>query len=106
MRNRTSGRLVLGDAITDAASLASEVITDPYTPEILCRAKQIVAIHKGQVVPVCQPTPDVPDSFGLGKFMPLARGIVYAEQNTWVYPVAIAVAVGVPFLLGYLVGKK
>lgn len=93
-------------SVADVVTLAVDTLTNPYVPEILCRVKQIEATHKGQPVPACTTTPYVVDSLGIGKFMPVARGYAYAEQHKWAYAVAALVVVGVPFTLGYFLGKK
>lgn len=93
--------------VTDALSSMARALTDPYLPETVCRAKQIYAIRTGQPVPQCPKTkPNLPGGIGLRKAMVPVRSFAYAEQHTWVYPVSVAVALGVPFLLGYLIGKK
>lgn len=88
------------------AGLTSSILNNPYVPEILCRARQLEAANTGKPVAACLSTPMVPDTLGLGKFMLPVRGYVYAEQHKWAYAVGAVVAVGVPFLIGYLVGKN
>ncbi len=89
-----------------AAGIAASALTNPYTAEIICRVKQLEAANLRKPVPPCATTPPVNDSLGIRKFMPIVRGYVYAEQHPWAYPVAVALAVGVPFLLGYLAGRN
>jgi hypothetical protein len=38
--------------------------------------------------------------------MPVLRGYVYAQQNQWVYPVAVLAAIGLPMWIGYELGRK
>ena len=100
-------RIALGGVDVGAlVGTASSILQNPYVPEVLCRVKQLDAYHRGAPVVSCQSTPPVPDALGLGKFMLPIRGYVYAEQHPWAYAVGTAVVLGVPFLLGYLAGRK
>ena|SRR5258705_8123616 len=93
--------------ITGAVSSMARALTDPYLPETICRAKQIYAIRAGLPVPTCAKTkPNLPGGIGLRKAVVPARGFAYAEQHKWVYPVSVAAVLGIPFVLGYLIGKK
>lgn len=89
-----------------AAGIAASALTNPYTAEILCRVNQLRSIKAGAAIQPCLSTPSVADSLGVGKFMPVVRGYVYAEQHPWAYPVAAALLLGVPFLLGYVAGRN
>lgn len=96
---------VLGTA-APTVSAASKVLTDPYWPEAVCRVGQLHAIENKQRVPACPKTPaGRTGGIGLRKVMPLMRGYVYAEQHPIVKPVAVAAAIGIPVLIGYLLGK-
>lgn len=87
-------------------SAAADVVSDPYLPETICHIEQLSQIKKGQRVQICgQVPPGLPGGVGLEKAQMPLRAYVYAEQNTWVYPAAIAAVVGIPFLFGYLIGK-
>jgi hypothetical protein len=106
---KRSGRVAMGDLLSSVESVAQtigNVGSDPYLPEVICRVNQLHAINGGQAVPACAVTPPgLTGGVGMGRAMPVLRGYVFAEQNRWVYPVAIGAIVGVPFLLGYLFGK-
>lgn len=99
----------LGASATDIVSgitTFAQAVTDPYLPEASCRVKQLYEIQTGKTVSVCVKTPmNRSGGVGIKKAIYPLRGAVYAEQHRWVYPAAVAVAVGVPFLLGYLFGK-
>jgi hypothetical protein len=86
--------------------IAGSILANPYVPEIICRVKQVDAHHTGRQVALCVTTPSVPDSLGIGKFMPAVRAYAYAEQHRWAYPLLAALLLGVPFMLGYAVGKN
>lgn len=106
---KTARSAPMGDifqAIGNAVSQAAGVVSDPYSGELVCRIRQVVAMGTKTNV-ACSSTPLHLSSPARLKKPTLAlRGYVYAEQRPWVYPAAIAAVVGVPFLLGYLVGRK
>ena len=96
----------LGD-LASVLSTASDVAADPYLPELICRIQQLKNINNGQAVAICAETPEgIPGGVGIGNLMMPLRGYVYAQQNKWVYPVAILAILGIPFLLGYRMGEK
>ena len=93
--------------VASGIATAADITTDPYLPETICRARQLLAIEAETAVPTCVKTASGKmGGIGLRKAMPVLRGYVFAEQNPWVYPVAAAVAIGVPFLLGVLIGRS
>lgn len=94
------------NVVGSTAVAAANVAADPYFPEIVCRVGQLASIKAKRPVQACMTTPEVASSLGLNKIMTPLRAYTYAEANPWVYPVGIAAVVGIPFLLGYLVGKK
>lgn len=97
-------RQAMGDLLSTLTT-AVDVANDPYMPEIVCRIQQLKAIQGGQAVAVCADTPDGTAGIGQGPVMPALRAYVYAQQNPWVYPVAAAVVLGIPFLLGLRIGE-
>jgi hypothetical protein len=103
-------QLGLGMSAAEAVAAVSDMaraLTDPYLPETICRVKQLYNVRTGKAVVACAKTPTgKTGGIGMSKAIPPLRGVVYAEQHPWVYPVGAAVAVGVPFLLGYLFGKR
>lgn len=93
--------------IASAITPAADIATDPYLPEVICRAKQLVAIEDGVPVPPCQSLPGgMRGGIGFRKVMVPLRAYVRAERTPILYPVAFAVAVGVPLLIGYAIGKR
>lgn len=107
--HRKPPALGLGDlaqTITSVLSTSADVATDPYLPELICRTRQLMAVEKKQTPSPCAQTPTgVPGGFGIRKLMMPVRAVVYAEQHRWVYPAAVAGVIGVPLLVGYLLGK-
>lgn len=96
---------VLGTA-SPAVGVAANVLTDPYWPEAACHVAQLHAIENKKPVPNCPRTPaGKTGGIGLRKVMPAMRAYVYAERHPVVKPVAVAAAIGVPVLIGYLLGK-
>lgn len=93
--------------IANTVGIAGELANDPYLPETICRVGQVKQINAGQRPGACAKTADnLGGGVGLRMFIKPLRGVVYAEQNKWVYPAAIAVGLGLPFLLGYALGRK
>lgn len=95
----------MGDVIGTLTTVL-DVASDAALPEVVCRIQQLQAVDRGQPVPVCAETPP-----GLGapwaqRVMPALRGYVYAQQNQWVYPVALLAAIGIPMWIGYELGRK
>lgn len=95
----------MGD-IGGTIATAIDVATDPYIPEIVCRVQQLKQIGSNQPVQVCTDTPDtVVGGVGIRSAMPALRAYVFAQQNPWVYPVAIAAILGIPLWIGYELGR-
>lgn len=92
-------------------SAASAVLDDPYFPEVTCQILRLRDINKGiKGTKPCPPT--VTTAAALRKGVGLVsvrrplRAVVYAKANPWAAPLAAAVVVGVPMLIGYALGKK
>jgi hypothetical protein len=95
----------MGD-IGSTIATAIDVATDPYMPEIICRIQQLQQVGRNQPAQVCTDTPNtVTGGVGIANAMPVLRAYVYAQQNPWVYPVAIAAILGLPIWIGYELGK-
>lgn len=91
---------------TPVIGSAAKVLADPYLPEAACRVAQLHAIENKLAVPACPTTPSGRvGGIGLRKVMPIMRAYVYAERHPIVKPVAVAAAIGVPVLIGFLLGR-
>lgn len=98
----------LGDVLSNifgAVGAVSTAVSDPYFPETVCRIEQIQAADAGKAVPACTPTAS-DQSTALGRLVVPLRMVAYAEQNKWVYPLAIAAIIGVPLWIGYEIGSS
>lgn len=98
----------LGDisSLFNAVGIAADVTADPYLPETVCRVGQMRALNRGQAAPACATTADgLPGGVGLSKLIKPLRGYVYSLEHKWVAPAVIAGVIGVPMLIGYLLGK-
>lgn len=99
----------IGEALSQVAGTVGTVgaiASDPFSSELVCRVKQVVALGTPQRVS-CSSTPlRVRSPANLKKPVVAMRAYVYAEQRPWAYAATIATVVGVPFLLGYLTGRK
>lgn len=95
----------MGD-LASTITTALDVAGDPYLTEVVCHVAQLKAIDHGEAVGVCAQTPDgAVGGVGLRNAIPVLRAYVYAQQNKWVYPLAVAALIGLPMWLGYEIGK-
>jgi hypothetical protein len=95
----------MGD-LASILTTASDVVNDPYLPEVLCRIQQLKAIDRGEPVTICVEAPEgIAGGVGLRNAMTPLRAYVYAQQNKWVYPLAVAAILGIPMWVGYELGK-
>lgn len=98
-------RPAMGD-LASVLSTAADVASDPYLPEVVCRIQQLKNIDRGEAVAVCAESPDgVSGGVGLRNAMGPLRAYVYAQQNKWVYPLAVAAILGIPMWIGYEIGR-
>lgn len=96
----------MGD-LSSVIGTAIDVASDPYLPEVFCRIQQLKNIDHGEAVTICAETPaGTIGGVGLANAMIPLRAYVYAQQNKWVYPVAIAAILGIPLLIGYKLGEN
>lgn len=95
-----------GAKLPQYANTIAEIIDDPYLPEVACRVDQIYDARKKYPIKACTNTPGSPASPLFQRAMPVIRGVAYAEQKPWVYPVFFGVLFGVPALVGYAIGKR
>lgn len=112
-KRRRSGMSGLGDvtsvinAVTGALGVSLDIANDPYLSETVCHIGQLKQINDGGQAGACAETaPNLPGGVGLGKVQPVLRAYVYAQENKWVYAVAAAAILGIPFLIGYDAGKS
>lgn len=92
--------------ISDIATTAASVVSDPAWPEVSCRVSQLRAIEAKKPVPVCAKMNVGAGGIGLRKALPPLRAYVYAEQHPLVKPATVAAILGIPFLLGFLAGTR
>jgi hypothetical protein len=96
----------MGD-LASTIGTAIDIASDPYLAEVVCHIGQLKNIDHGEPVATCQETPPgAIGGVGLRNAAPVLRAYVYAQQNKWVYPVAMAVLLGVPMLIGYELGRN
>jgi hypothetical protein len=113
LNKRYGSRRALGSTIDDvlnnvvgATGSALDIASDPYLPEVVCRLAQLKQIESGGAVATCTDTADnLPGGVGLRNAVGPLRAYVYAQQNKWVYPVALAAIIGLPMWIGYELGK-
>lgn len=104
-RTRTPGRGALG-GLTDLVVAGVNVANDPYLGEVMCHLNQLQVIKAGGEAGPCAKTPPgISGGIGLSRAVVPMRAYVYAEGHKWVYALAAAGILGLPFLLGYRIGK-
>lgn len=104
-RYRHRRHAAMGD-ISSVIGTAIDVASDPYLAEVVCLVGNLKQIDHGEPVAVCPATPDgVAGGVGLHNAILPLRAYVYAQQNTWVYPLAVAAILGLPLWIGYELGK-
>lgn len=97
--------VAMGD-LSSTIGTAAEIASDPYLSEVVCRIGQLKQIERGEAVGTCVRTASgSPGGVGLRNAVPVLRAYVYAQQNKWVYPLAVAALLGVPMWLGYQIGR-
>jgi hypothetical protein len=95
----------MGD-VASILNTVADAATDPYLSEVICHVGQLKQIDHGQAVQVCDETPaGLTGGVGLRNAIIPLRWYVYAQQNKWVYPVALIAAIGIPMFIGYELGK-
>lgn len=103
-RYRRHPSQAMGDVVGTVTTVL-DVATDPAMPEVVCRIQQLQAIDHGQPVGVCAETMPGIGTPWIQRILPVLRGYVYAQQNQWVYPVALMAAIGIPMWIGYELGR-
>jgi hypothetical protein len=99
-------QLAMGD-LASSIGTAIDVASDPYLPEVLCHVQQLKQIDHGEAVAVCADTPDgVIGGVGLRNAIGPLRAYVYAQQNKWVYPLAVLAVLGIPLWVGFELGRS
>lgn len=94
------------NSLVGATGSALDIASDPYLAEVICRIAQLKQIEAGGTPAVCPETADnLPGGVGLRNAIGPLRAYVYAQQNKWVYPLAIAAIIGLPMWIGYELGR-
>lgn len=94
------------NALASAVGTVGNIASDPYLPEVTCLVGELSALRHGQTPTPCGKTQrGLPGGVGLEDAVTPLRAYVYAKQNPWVFPVAVLAILGVPFLVGYSIGK-
>lgn len=94
-----------------ALKAVSAILDDPYFPEVTKLVLELQEIEKKKRKPSSKPTrlgaiPPPTKGVGLYRVVKPLRAFIYTQKNPWILPVAIAAMLGLPFLLGYAVGKR
>lgn len=103
---RSQRRRALGDTLSDyiskggtALKTVTTILDDPALPQV---ATIVMDLHDLEPkTPAGAPSPGL----GLNKLVMPLKAYRYTRRHWWAMPAAIGVVVGVPFLLGYSMGK-
>src|SRR5512139_1857099 len=118
--------VAMGDAFSDLIACGKSAIgtavggaTDPYLPEVICRISQLQALAKNRTplqalmgkkptvpVPSCTSTPMGKGGIGLERAVKPLRGLVYVNQHPMAAWLGVTAILGVPLLVGYMLGKR
>ena len=96
----------------------SDAVADPYFPNVVQSILELDAVSNGrppidptkgqQIVNslkgVVSPTPGSP-GLGLQGASYALDVYVWAKQNPWLFPFAVAAVIGIPMLIGYKLGR-
>lgn len=95
------------DAVMGAVQAASKIVEDPALPEVTRLVLKLHSLQRSSApTRPGAPAPAPARGIGLAKIVPPLRAYVYAEENWWVKPAAIAAILAVPFMLGRLSKKR
>jgi hypothetical protein len=110
-------RASLGDTWDTVKSMSASV--DPYLPEVFCRIDQLKALHQNRTplealfgkaptvaVPKCINVPPGQNGIGVEKALKPLRAASYLYQNPSVVWAGLTAVMVVPFLAGYVVGRR
>lgn len=86
------------------------ILDDPYFGEGVCHILRLQSIEQGkQPGPACPrtviTTANARKGVGLRHVAAPLRAAVYTREHPWVFAASVAALVGVPFVLGYVLGK-
>jgi len=83
---------------------AKTVLDDPALPEVTGMVFELNQMEKKGAK---AGEPGVPSKgIGLRTVVKPLRAFVFYRKNTWILPVAIAGVIGMPFLLGFVFGRR
>ena len=125
-RKTGTAHAALGDAFSDLLACGKSAVgtavggaVDPYLPEVICRISQLQALSKGRTplqamlgkkptvaVPVCARTPAGKPGIGLERAVKPLRALVYVNQHPIAAWAGLTAIIGVPMLVGYMIGKR
>lgn len=97
------------DKAAPALKAAGKVLEDPALPEVSKLVLKLHDIEQRRAKPKVPGQPSKPSApvkgVGLARVVKPLKIFVEVREKSWILPVAIGVAVLVPFTLGYFVGK-
>ena len=88
----------------DIIKTGTTVLSDPALPKIVGMVMELNSLEKSAAASGPS-SGSTGQGIGLRKVVKPLELFVYYRKNEWILPVAVAGLVGLPFLLGYVVGK-
>lgn len=93
----------LSDWIAKGAQIlqtGTTVLSDPALPQIVGMVAELHAMQ-----PPSAPGGAPGAGIGLNSIVKPLEAFVYYKKHTWVLPVAVVALIGLPFILGYTLGR-
>lgn len=81
------------------------ILEDPALPEVTAIVLELHKMEQPKVRPGAPPPPKVP-GIGLKNAVKPLKAYRYVMRNKWVLPVAALAILGLPFVAGYMTGKR
>lgn len=86
---------------------ASEIINDPYLPEITCQIQSLSSMQKGGKALRCARQPKgLKGGIGMEVAIKPLRAFVFYTKNPWVVRAVVMAVLGVTFYAGYATAKS
>lgn len=90
----------------DIIKTGTTILNDPALPKIIANVVELNSLEKSDAkTPSGQASGATGQGIGLRKVVRPLELFVFYRKNPWIAPVAIGGLIGLPFVLGYLLGR-
>lgn len=90
----------------DIIKTGTTILNDPALPKIIANVVELNSLEKSDAKTSSgQASGATGQGIGLRKVVRPLELFVFYRKNPWIAPVAVASLVGLPFLMGYLLGR-